>query len=52
MTAGDIVNNYYILGMAGGFHVGKIKAFYETTVKQYSPHWRFNSMDKIFHKKR
>ncbi len=52
MTGTDIVDNYYILGMAGGFHKTKLKSLYETTVKAFSPYWKFDSMKKIFHSKK
>lgn len=47
-----IPNKYYILGMAGGFHNTKLKSVYETTMKQLSPYWKFDSMKKIFHSKK
>jgi len=53
MLAGEqIRTNYFVLGMAGGFHNTKLKHIYETTVKQFSPYWKWDSMQKIFHKKR
>ena len=50
MELGDISNNYYVLGMAGGFFRGKIVNLYETRVKTMSPYWRWNFKEKIFHK--
>jgi len=52
MNCGGAVDKYYIFGMAGGFFTGKQKAFYETTVRQFSPYWKFDQMRKIFHKNR
>jgi len=53
MLGGEtIAQNYYILGMAGGFHNTKLKHLYETTVKQFSSYWKWESMNKIFHKKK
>ena len=45
-------SRFYVLGMAGGFHNTKLKAVYETTMKQISPYWKFDSMKKIFHNKK
>lgn len=52
VKASDIKDKYYVLGMAGGFHSTKLKALYETTVKGFSPYWKFDSMKKIFHSKK
>ena len=52
MTATEVKDNYYILGMAGGYHKTKLKSLYETTVKGFSPYWKFDSMKKIFHEKK
>jgi len=52
MEATNMSDNYYIMGMAGGFHNGKLKSIYETTVKQFSSYWKWDSMSKIFHKKK
>lgn len=50
MAVDVIKQNYYILGMAGGFHYGQLINMYESIVKQFSPHWRWISKNKIFHK--
>ena len=50
VTGSQITEKYYLLGMAGGYHNTKLKSFYESNVKKYSKNWKFNSMDKIFHK--
>lgn len=50
MTFTDAEENYYILGLAGGYFGSKLKHMYETTVKQFSPHWKWDGMSKIFHR--
>ena len=50
LAGGDIEKNFYILGMAGGYHNTKLKHVYETTVKGFSSYWRWDSKEKIFHK--
>lgn len=50
MPIDEMQRKYFILGMAGGYHTGKLKAFYENTCRQFSKNWRFDSMKKIFHK--
>ena len=52
LGATDIEKKYYFLGMAGGFHSSRLKHIYEISVKQFSPYWRWDSMKKIFHKRR
>lgn len=48
----DIENKYYFLGMAGGYHTGKLRYMYEAIVKKTkSPFWKFDSSKKIFHDK-
>lgn len=51
MEIKEVKENYFILGMAGGYHKTKLKSFYETSIKQLSPYWRWSSKDKIFHNK-
>lgn len=50
LTPGDISKKYYVLGMAGGFHQGKLVRLYEETVKTFSPFKKWESRKKIFHK--
>lgn len=48
-TLTDITNKYYFLGMAGGYHNGKLRHMYESLVKGISPFYKFISKKKIFH---
>lgn len=49
----EITQNYYFLGMAGGFHGAYLKNMYEALVKHLdTPFKKFQSNKKIFHEKK
>lgn len=53
MNLTEMINRYYFLGMAGGYHTIQLRNNYEALVRQLdSPFKKFNSNKKIFHDKK
>lgn len=47
----EVTEDFYFIGLAGGFIKGRFLGYYHSIMKQLSPYWEFKMKNKIFHKK-